>query len=124
MFGLFAGLALLLTVIGLYGVMSYTVTQRTRELGLRMALGAQTRDVLKLVIKQGMGLVLLGAVIGVAGAVALTRVMKSWLFGVSATDPLTFTAVALLLTLVALLACFVPARRATKVDPLVALKCE
>ncbi len=120
--GLFAGLALILTCIGLYGVMSYTFTQRTHELGIRMALGAQTRDVLKLVIRQGMGLTLLGAAIGIAGAVALTRMMKSWLFDVSPTDPLTFAAAALLLTIVALLACWIPARRATKVDPLVALR--
>ncbi|MGH9936017.1 MAG: FtsX-like permease family protein, partial [Blastocatellia bacterium] len=122
--GLFASLALILTCIGLYGVMSYTVTQRTHELGIRMALGAQTRDVLKLVIRQGMGLTLLGAAIGIAGAAALTRMMKSWLFGVSPTDLLTFATVALLLTIVALLACWIPARRATKVDPLVALRSE
>src|SRR5262249_58720049 len=90
--GLFAGLALLLTSVGLYGVMAYAVTQRTRELGIRMALGAQPRDALRLVIKQGMGLALSGAAIGIAGAVALTRAMKSWLFGVGPTDPLPFAA--------------------------------
>ncbi len=120
--GLFAGLALILTCIGLYGVMSYTVTQRLRELGVRMALGAQTRDVLRLVIRQGMGLTLLGAAIGVAGAVALTRMMKSFLFDVSPVDPMTFATAPLLLIIVALLACWIPARRATKVDPLVALR--
>ena len=122
--GLFAGLALILSCIGLYGVMSYVVAQRTRELGIRMALGAQTRDVLKLVVRQGMGLTLLGAAIGVAGAVALTRMMKSWLFGVSPTDPLTFAVAALLLTIVALLSCWIPARRAAKVDPITTLRFE
>jgi len=122
--GLFAGLALTLSCIGLYGVMSYVVAQRTRELGIRMALGAQTRDVLKLVVRQGMGLTLLGAAIGVAVAVAATRMMKSWLFGVSPTDPLTFAVAALLLTIVALLSCWIPARRAAKVDPIIALRFE
>jgi putative ABC transport system permease protein len=120
--GLFAGLALLLTSVGLYGVMAYIGAQRTREFGIRMALGAQSRDVLRLVIRQGMGPALLGAAIGVAGAVALTRAMKSWLFGVGPTDPLTFAAAPLLLVGVALVACYIPARRATKVDPLVALR--
>ncbi len=122
--GLFASLALILSCIGLYGVMSYVVAQRTRELGIRMALGAQRRDVLKLVIRQGMGMTLLGAAIGAAGVVALTRMMKSWLFGVSPTDPLTFAAAALLLTIVALLSCWIPARRAAKVDPITALRFE
>jgi putative ABC transport system permease protein len=122
--GLFAGLALILSCIGLYGVMSYVVAQRTRELGIRMAMGAQTRDVLKLVVRQGMGLTLLGAAIGVAVAVALTRMMKSWLFDVSPTDPLTFAVAALLLIVVALLSCWIPARRATKVDPITALRFE
>jgi putative ABC transport system permease protein len=122
--GLFAGLALFLSCIGLYGVMSYVVAQRTRELGIRMALGAQTRDVLRMVVRQGMWLTLLGAAIGVAGAVALTRMIKSWLFGVSPTDPLTFAVAALLLTIVALLSCWVPARRAAKVDPITALRFE
>jgi putative ABC transport system permease protein len=122
--GLFAGLALILSCIGLYGVMSYVVAQRTRELGIRMALGAQTRDVLKLVVRQGMGLTLLGASIGGVVAVTATRMMKSWLFGVSPTDPLTFVVAALLLTIVALLSCWIPARRAAKVDPIIALRFE
>jgi putative ABC transport system permease protein len=122
--GLFAGLALILSCIGLYGVMSYAVAQRTRELGIRMALGAQPRDALKLVIRQGIGLALLGAAIGSAGAAGLTRMMKGWLFGVSPTDPLTFAVAALLLTVVALLSCWIPARRATKVDTITVLRSE
>ncbi len=122
--GLFAALGLLLTAVGIYGVMAYSVSQRTREIGLMIALGAQPRNVLKLIMKQGITLALVGVVIGLVASFALTRVIKSLLFNVSATDALTFVAVSLTLTSVALLACWIPARRATKVDPLVALRHE
>jgi putative ABC transport system permease protein len=121
---LFAGLALLLTAIGLYGVMAYAVVQRAQEIGIRIALGAQTGDVLKMVLRQGLKLTTLGLAIGLAAAYALTRYMQSLLFGVKATDPSTFAAIALLLIAVALMACWIPAKRATKVDPMVALRCE
>ncbi len=122
--GVFGLLGLALATIGLYGVMGYTVSQNTREIGIRMALGADGNDVLKLVIKRGMRLALIGIAIGLIASLALTRLVKSLLFEVSATDPLTFAGVALLLIVTAIVACWIPARRATRVDPLRALRTE
>jgi putative ABC transport system permease protein len=124
LFGVFAMFALLLTSIGLYGVIAYSVAQRTHEIGIRLALGAQRRTVLGMIIKQGMILTLIGAVVGLVGAFLVTRVMKSVLYNVSTTDPIIFIGVPLVLALVALVACYIGARRATKVDPLTALRYE
>jgi putative ABC transport system permease protein len=122
--GFFAAIALMLATAGVFGVMAYSVSRRTREIGVRIALGARSRDVLTMILGQGLRTVLIGIAIGVAGAFAITRAVQSLLFGVTATDPLTFSAVILLLLTIALLACYLPARRAAKVDPMVALRYE
>jgi putative ABC transport system permease protein len=124
LFTLFGATGLVLTLTGIYGVISYTVAQRTREIGVRMALGAQRRDVVRLVVQYGVTLTACGLVIGLAGSLALTRFLASLLFGVTAHDPATFVAITVLLAIVALIACLVPAWRATKVDPLIALRYE
>jgi ABC-type antimicrobial peptide transport system permease subunit len=120
----FGGLALVLACIGLYGLLSYEVARRTHELGIRMTLGAQRKDLLRLVVSQGILLVLIGAAIGIGAALGVTRFMSAMLYGIHADDPLTFAGVAIVLTLVALAACYIPARRAMKVDPMVALRYE
>jgi ABC-type antimicrobial peptide transport system permease subunit len=122
--GAFAALALLLSSVGIFGVISYLVGQRTHEIGIRIALGAQRKDVLALVLGEGVRLALLGAAIGVAAALGLTRLMANMLYGVSATDPLTFAGVSCVLLSVAMLACYIPARRAVRVDPNIALRYE
>jgi len=122
--GVFAGVALVIAVLGVFGVLSFIVTQRTRELGIRIALGASTGSVRRLVVMRGVTLVVVGLAIGLAGAVALTRFMSTLLFGVTPTDPLTYASVALLLLAAALLASYLPARRATRVDPIIALRAE
>ena len=121
---LFAGVALVLTIIGVYGVMNYNVTQRTQEIGIRMALGAEPGEVRAMILKKGLILSLIGLAIGLVGSFAATWAMSSLLFGVSTTDPATFAGVAVILTVVALIACYIPARRATLVDPVVALRNE
>jgi putative ABC transport system permease protein len=120
----FASLALVLSAVGIYGVMAYSVVRRVHEMGIRIALGAQRRDVMRLVISQGMLLLVLGMVIGTLGALAMTRALASFLYGVRPTDPVTFVAVVVILAGVAFLACYIPARRATRVDPMIALRYE
>jgi len=122
--GIFAGVAVLLAAVGIYGVMSYSVSERTHEIGVRMALGAESSDVLGLIARLWLKLTLIGVAIGVALALGVARLISSFLFGVKPTDPLTYAAVAVGLSAVALLACYIPARRAMKVDPLVALRYE
>ena len=121
---IFAGAGLVLAVVGLFGVMSYSVAQRTHEIGVRVAVGAAKTDILQLILKEGMGITIVGIVVGLFGTLAVSTILKSQLYGVSARDPLTFLGVILLLAMVALAACYIPARRATRVDPMVALRYE
>jgi len=122
--GIFAALALILAAVGIYGVMSYSVAQRIHEIGIRMALGARRTDVLKMIVNQGLKLVSIGMMLGLAAAFLLTRVLQSLLFGISATDPVTFFVISLVLLAVAILASYLPALRATKVDPIIALRAQ
>jgi putative ABC transport system permease protein len=124
LFAVFSGAALLLALSGLYGLISYSVTQRRHEIGVRLALGAQPRSILYLIIREGLKLILIGIGLGAVMAIALTRIMSKLLFGISATDPLTFVIMPLILVFTAVMASYFPARRATKVDPMVALRCE
>jgi ABC-type antimicrobial peptide transport system permease subunit len=124
LFTIFAAIGLVLACVGIYAVMSYAVTQRTQEIGIRMALGAQQGSIVKLIVGRGLLLAVIGVALGLAGSLAVTRVMTQFLVGVSPTDPVTFSAVALVLTIVALLACYIPARRAARVDPILALRAE
>lgn len=124
LFGVFGGLAVVLAAVGIYGIVSYLVTERTHEFGVRIALGAQRNDVVKLVVRGVLKTTAVGVLIGVAGSLALTRLIAQFLYGVKATDPLTYSLVSLLLIAVAVAASYVPARRATRVDPVVALRCE
>jgi putative ABC transport system permease protein len=123
-FAVFAVVAILIAAVGLYGVVSQSVTERTREIGVRVALGAERKRILRLFIGQGLVISLVGTIVGIAGAVGLSRWLRELVFGVEATDPLTLSAVGILLLFVAMLACYVPARRATKIDPLLALRVE
>jgi ABC-type antimicrobial peptide transport system permease subunit len=122
--GIFAGVALLLAAIGTYGILAYMVTERAQEIGIRIALGAGTRQVLRLVLQQGVAIALVGIVVGIGGALALSRLTESMLYGVSPSDPLTFGTVAAVITAVAVVACLVPMRRATRVDPLAAIRAD
>jgi ABC-type antimicrobial peptide transport system permease subunit len=124
LFAIFAAIGLVLASVGIYAVMAYSVNQRTQEIGIRMALGAQQSSILKLIVGRGLLLAAIGVVLGLAGSFAATRVMAQFVVGVSPTDPITFSAVAALLTVVALLACYIPARRAARVDPILALRAE